>query len=85
MDLLQRAGVPAGAVLDTKELSEDPYLRKREIFATIEHPMRGSMMIPGFPVKLSESHVSVRSSPLLGQHTEEVLSEWLGQTSEKNE
>ena len=78
MEMLQRAGVPAGAVLDTQELSEDPYLRKRGMFATIEHPVRGPVTMPGFPVKLSDSQVPVRTSPALGQHTEEVLSEWLG-------
>lgn len=78
MDTLQRAGVPAGAVLDTQELSADPYLRRRGMFETIEHPLRGAVTLPGFPVKLSESRVPLRTSPALGQHTEEVLSEWLG-------
>jgi crotonobetainyl-CoA:carnitine CoA-transferase CaiB-like acyl-CoA transferase len=45
---------------------------------TIEHPVRGPVTMPGCPVKMSESHVPVRSAPLLGAHTEEVLSEWLG-------
>jgi formyl-CoA transferase len=78
MDIVQRAGVPAGAVLDTRELSEDPLLRKRGMFVTIDHPARGPVTMPGWPVKMSGSHVPVRSAPLLGQHTEEVLSEWLG-------
>lgn len=78
METLQRAGVPAGAVLDTQELSADPYLRARGVFGTIEHPARGSVTMPGFPVRLSDSRVPLRSSPQLGQHTEEVLSEWLG-------
>ena len=76
--MLQGAGVPAGAVLDTQELSEDPHLRKRGMFATIDHPTRGTLTIPGFPVKMSDSQVPVRCSPLLGAHTEEVLAEWLG-------
>lgn len=78
METLQRAGVPAGAVLDTQELSEDPNLRKRGMFATVRHPTRGQVTIPGWPVRLSESQVPVQTAPLLGQHTEEVLSEWLG-------
>ena len=82
MEALQRAGVPAGAVLDTQEISEDQHLRKRGMFATIEHPVRGPMTIPGWPVKMSDSQVPVRCSPLLGQHTEEVLSEWLGPGTE---
>lgn len=85
METLQRAGVPAGAVLGMRELSEDPQLRKHGMFATIEHPVRGPVTIPAWPVKMSESHVPVRSSPLLGQHTEEVLSEWLGLDQEEIE
>ncbi len=78
METLQNAGVPAGAVLDTQELMNDPQLRKRGMFAEVEHPTRGKFAIPGWPVKMSESRVPVRTAPLLGQHTVEVLSEWLG-------
>ena len=78
MDMVQRAKVPAGAVLDTKELSEDPHLRKRGMFVTVEHPARGAVTIPGWPVRMSGSQVPVRSAPLLGAHTQEVLGEWLG-------
>lgn len=78
MDTLQRAGVPAGAVFDTRELEDDPELRKSGMFATIEHPVRGPVVMPAFAVKMSESHVPLRSAPLLGAHTEEVLTEWLG-------
>lgn len=77
MEALQNAGVPAGAVLGMQELSVDPQLRKRGMFPTIEHPVRGPLTIPGWPVKLSESEVPVHTAPLLGQHTEEVLAEWL--------
>jgi formyl-CoA transferase len=78
METLGDAGVPAGAVLDTAELMNDPFLRKRGMFVTVHHPVRGDVVIPGWPVKLSDSEVSVVTSPLLGQHNEEVLSEWLG-------
>ena len=77
MEAIQRAGAPAGAVFDTQELSDDPHLRKRGMFATIEHPVRGAITLPGWPVKMSESSVPVRSAPLLGAHTQEVLTEWL--------
>src|SRR5262249_13390314 len=46
MEAVQRAGVPAGAVLDMRELSTDPRLRKRGTFATIEHPRRGPVTMP---------------------------------------
>ena len=78
MEKLQNAGVPAGAVFDTAELMSDAALRKRGMFAEVEHPTRGKFLIPGWPVKMSDSHVPVKTAPLLGQHTGELLSEWLG-------
>lgn len=80
MDKLGKAGVPCGAVLDTMELSEDPTMRKREIFAEIEHPVRGKVVIPGWPVKMSESYVKVTSSPILGADNADVYGEMLGLT-----
>ncbi len=78
MDKLGKAGVPCGAVLDTMELSEDPTMRKREIFAEIDHPVRGKVVIPGWPVKMSDSHVKVTSSPILGADNAAVYGEMLG-------
>ena len=51
---------------------------KRGMFAEITHPTRGTFHIPGWPVKMSDSRVPVKTAPLLGQHTAELLSEWLG-------
>src|SRR5690606_33285910 len=66
MRILGEAGVPCGAVLDTMELWSDPSLRARGIFATVEHAVRGTFVMPGWPVKMSASHVEVKASPLLG-------------------
>ncbi len=76
--ILGEAGVPTGAVLDTLELSNDPYLRKRGMFVTIKHPVRGEMFVPGWPVKMSDSPVDIVTAPLLGEHTAEIYQEWLG-------
>ncbi|MBI4192353.1 MAG: CoA transferase [Betaproteobacteria bacterium] len=78
METLGAAGVPVGAVLDTAELMADPHLRKRGMFVTIDHPVRGKVTIPGWPVKMSNSFVPAETSPLLGQHNEEVYGKWLG-------
>jgi formyl-CoA transferase len=77
METLASAGVPAGAVLDTLELSNDPQLRKNGTFVTVDHPQRGSFTMPGWPVRMTDSSVPIVAAPLLGQHTREVLGEAL--------
>ena len=83
MDILGGAGVPTGAVFDTMELQNDPFLRARGTFATVQHPARGEFTMPGWPVKMSDSVVPVRSAPLLGQDNEPVFGELLGCTREE--
>lgn len=78
MDLLQKAGVPASAIFDTEDLSNDPHLRKRGAFITLKHPVRGDYTMPGFPVRLSDSNVPMRPSPLLGADSDEVYGSVLG-------
>jgi formyl-CoA transferase len=78
MEEFGRADVPAGAVLTTAELLADPYLQKRGTFVTMEHPVRGPILMPGFPLKMSASSVPILPAPLLGQHNEEVYTGMLG-------
>jgi formyl-CoA transferase len=78
MRMLGEAGVAAGAVFDTGELMNDPTMRKRGMFVTVQHPVRGDFTMPAFPVKMSASQVPVVRSPLLGEHTESVFGEVLG-------
>jgi len=75
--------VPAGAVFDTMELSNDPSMREREIFVTVHHPDRGEFTMPGWPVKMSASHVPVTAAPLLGADNEDVYGQWAGYTPEQ--
>ena len=78
MRLLGSAGVPAGAVLDTMELQNDASLEARGIMQVIEHPVSGEFKMPTWPVRHSGRPPTTRPSPTLGQHNDEVLSDWLG-------
>ena len=75
MELLNAAGVPAGAVLDSADLISDPSLRATGLLTEVEHPVRGLVVLPGWPVRMSESPTPVvRCPPLLGEHTDQILS-----------
>jgi formyl-CoA transferase len=78
MATLGKAGVPCGATLDTGEILDDPHLNARGQVHTIEHPTRGTIRLPGCPVRLSASEAPTTPPPLAGQHTAEVLAEVLG-------
>ncbi|TQC41494.1 formyl-CoA transferase [Rhodococcus sp. WS4] len=74
MELLNWAGVPAGAVLDSADLLADRELYKSGVLAEVDHPVRGPVVLPGWPVQMSGSPTpAVTAPPLLGEHTEEVL------------
>jgi len=83
MQTLGGAGVPTGAVYDTVELQNDPFLRSRGTFGTVQHPVRGEFTMPGWPVKMSDSTVALHSAPLLGQDNADVYGELLGCTEEQ--
>ncbi len=77
MRIIGAAGIPAGAVLDTNELLHDASFEARGIMQTIEHPTAGPYKMPAFPVRFSGRPPTVKPAPLLGQHTDEVLDDWL--------
>jgi formyl-CoA transferase len=83
MRRLGEQGIPAGAVMDTMELSNDPDLNRREIFVTVKHPVRGDFKMPGWPVKMSSSKVPITAAPLLGSDTEDVYGSLLGLSKEE--
>jgi formyl-CoA transferase len=83
MSLLGNAGVPSSAVFDTKELMEDPDLRKRGAVVTVKHPVRGEYAMPGWPVRMSDSNVPIEASPLFGADTDKIFGELLGLKPEK--
>jgi formyl-CoA transferase len=78
MKRLTDVNVPCGPIMSTKELIEDDSLIKRGIVVDVPHPNRGSFKTIGSPLVLSDSPVEVTASPLLGEHTAEILSEVMG-------
>lgn len=81
MKIMGEAGVPCGAVLDSVELLNDPHMRERGMVVTVDHPARGKFTMPGCPIRLEDSPVEVKASPLLGQHNDEVYGKLLGMTA----
>ncbi|CAI8009183.1 Formyl-CoA:oxalate CoA-transferase [Geodia barretti] len=78
MEHLNAINVPCGPVLDSADLFEDDHLRARDMIVEVPHPQRGSFKTVGSPLKLSDSAVDITSSPLLGEHTAEVLEQVMG-------
>jgi formyl-CoA transferase len=73
MDLLNKLDIPCGPILSMKELAHEPSLRATGTVVEVDHPTRGTYLTVGNPIKLSDSLADVRRSPLLGEHTDEVL------------
>ena len=82
MDILNPLNIPCGPILSMKEISEEPSLRATGTVVEVEHPTRGTYLTVGNPIKLSDSPTEVERSPLLGEHTDEVLREVLGLSEE---
>jgi formyl-CoA transferase len=77
MDALNEVDVPCGPILSMKDIYENRDLYESGMLVELDHPTRGPYVQVGMPIKLSDSPVDVKRSPLLGEHTEEVLG-WLG-------
>ncbi len=83
MAQLGEAGVPCSAVLDTKDLHDDPHLNARGFVHTIEHPEHGEVRLLGWAPRMSASSVEMKRAPLLGEHSAEVLSVELGTSDDE--
>tara|TARA_B100000686_G_C16743695_1_gene948161 strand:- start:63 stop:1310 length:1248 start_codon:yes stop_codon:yes gene_type:complete len=81
MEILNPLNVPCGPVLSMKELAEEESLRASGTVVEIDHPTRGKYVSVGNPIKLSDSTTVVERSPLLGEHTDQILSDVLGMDS----
>ena len=83
MDILNPLNVPCGPILSMKELAEEPSLRTTGTVVEVDHPERGQYLTVGNPIKLSDSPSDVERSPLLGEHTDEILKEVVGFSDEE--
>jgi formyl-CoA transferase len=77
MKLCNEVDIPVGPILSMKEIAEDESLRKTGTVVEVDHPTRGKYLTVGNPIKLSDSISEVRRSPLLGEHTDEILKDVL--------
>ena len=75
MDILNKYDIPCGPILSMKEIAEEPSLRATGTVVEVDHPVRGKYLTVGNPIKLSDSPTEVTRSPLLGEHTDEVLAQ----------
>ena len=82
MDILNKYDIPCGPILSMKEIAEEPSLRASGTIVEVDHPVRGKYLSVGNPIKMSDSPTHVTRSPLLGEHTEEVLAQ-LGYSAEQ--
>jgi len=73
IDILNKYDIPCGPILSMKEIAADPSLRASGTIAEVEHKERGTYLTVGSPIKFSDMKVEIKGSPLLGEHTDEVL------------
>ena len=78
MAICNPLNIPCGPILSMKEIAEEPALRATGTVVEVDHPGRGKYLTVGNPIKLSASPADVRRSPLLGEHTDEILKGMLG-------
>jgi formyl-CoA transferase len=83
MELCNAVDIPVGPILSMKEIAEDQSLRKTGTVVEVDHPTRGKYLTVGNPIKMSDSISDVKRSPLLGEHTEEILSDVLGYSAKE--
>src|ERR1041385_4847347 len=83
MDICNKFDIPVGPILSMKEIAEEQSLRNTGTVVEVDHPGRGKYLTVGNPVKMSDSITEVKRSPLLGEHTEEILSKVLGYSAKE--
>ena len=82
MGILNPLNVPCGPILSMRELAQEESLRQTGTVVEVDHPERGKYLTVGNPIKLSDSPAEVERAPLLGEHTEEILTDVVGLDTE---
>ena len=78
LDILRSVGIPCGKIQSVGEICEDPQVLARDMVVKVDHPKAGTLRVTGVPIKLSDTPGAVTlPPPLLGEHTPQVLTEWL--------
>jgi formyl-CoA transferase len=83
MEICNQVDIPVGPILSMKEIAEEQSLRDTGTVVEVDHPGRGKYLTVGNPVKMSDSVTEVKRSPLLGEHTEEILTKVLGYSAKE--
>ena len=84
MEICNPLNIPVGPILSMKEIAEEQSLRDTGTVVEVDHPERGPYLTVGNPIKLSDCPADVVRSPLLGEHTEQILAE-IGMSAEEIE
>jgi CoA:oxalate CoA-transferase len=84
--ILAETGVPVGKVNSLEEVFYNEQANARNMFIPVNHPTLGEIILPGFPIKFSETPGDIKTpAPILGQHNNEVYGELLGIEKEEIE
>lgn len=79
LDILQKEGIPSGIVQNAKDIANDPHLKERGFFLSINHPILGEMITDGQPIRFGDERINIRKpAPLLGEDNRYVFIELLG-------
>jgi CoA:oxalate CoA-transferase len=79
LEILERNSVPSSPIYDIGQIAESDHIKEREMLVDVEHPVAGKTRLPALPIKFSNTPAKIQGpSPLLGEHTKEVLTQILG-------
>jgi CoA:oxalate CoA-transferase len=86
MEVFDSHGIICGPVNSIEQVVNDPHIRERGMIVDVNHPGAGKLRVVGTPMKFSRTPCEIeKASPELGEHTEEVLTSWLGLSREEVE